>query len=122
MKTISKPVIDILPVNQLDEFACRQLDRVHFFFVKTQNNILIFISGRSLENTPPQEDLRVMLTKLTSREVDEVESQTGHPDWVTKNHVQDPHFHETRALIDFKVSAYICLAGLYRSLIRSYLF
>ncbi len=30
VKTISKPVIDRLPVNveQLDEFACRQLDRV----------------------------------------------------------------------------------------------
>lgn len=27
VKTISKPVIDRLPVNQLDEFACRQLDR-----------------------------------------------------------------------------------------------
>lgn len=28
VKTISKPVIDRLPVNQIDEFACRQLDRV----------------------------------------------------------------------------------------------
>lgn len=28
VKSISKPVIDRLPVNQLDEFACRQLDRV----------------------------------------------------------------------------------------------
>ena len=28
MKSISRPVIDRLPVNQLDEFACRQLDRV----------------------------------------------------------------------------------------------
>lgn len=28
MKTISRPVIDRLPVGQLDEFACRQLDRV----------------------------------------------------------------------------------------------
>ena len=28
VKTISRPVIDRLPVNQLDEFACRQLDRV----------------------------------------------------------------------------------------------
>lgn len=27
MKTISRPVIDRLPVNQLDEFACRQLDK-----------------------------------------------------------------------------------------------
>lgn len=32
MKTISKPVIDRLPVNQIDEFACRQLDRVSIFF------------------------------------------------------------------------------------------
>lgn len=28
VKTISRPVINRLPVNQLDEFACRQLDRV----------------------------------------------------------------------------------------------
>ncbi|KAI0339364.1 Opi1-domain-containing protein [Trametopsis cervina] len=28
VKTISRPVIDRLPVGQLDEFACRQLDRV----------------------------------------------------------------------------------------------
>ena len=28
MKTISKPVINRLPVSELDEFACRQLDRV----------------------------------------------------------------------------------------------
>ena len=28
MKSISRPVIDRLPVGQLDEFACRQLDRV----------------------------------------------------------------------------------------------
>lgn len=31
VKSISKPVIDRLPVNQLDEFACRQLDRVSPF-------------------------------------------------------------------------------------------
>lgn len=28
VKTISRPVIDRLPVDQLDEFACRQLDRL----------------------------------------------------------------------------------------------
>lgn len=28
VKTISRPVIDRLPVEQLDDFACRQLDRV----------------------------------------------------------------------------------------------
>ena len=28
VKTISRPVIERLPVNQLDEFACRQLDRL----------------------------------------------------------------------------------------------
>ncbi|KZT25191.1 Opi1-domain-containing protein, partial [Neolentinus lepideus HHB14362 ss-1] len=28
VKSISRPVIDRLPVNQLDEFACRQLDRL----------------------------------------------------------------------------------------------
>ena len=33
VKTIPRPVIDRLPVNfnQIDEFACRQLDRVRFF-------------------------------------------------------------------------------------------
>ncbi len=30
VKSISRPVIERLPVNQLDEFACRQLDRVFF--------------------------------------------------------------------------------------------
>ncbi|KAH7880121.1 uncharacterized protein C8R40DRAFT_1166315 [Lentinula edodes] len=30
VKTISKPVIDRLPTGQLDEFACRQLDRVSY--------------------------------------------------------------------------------------------
>lgn len=28
VKAVSKPVINRLPVDQLDEFACRQLDRV----------------------------------------------------------------------------------------------
>lgn len=28
VKTISRPVIDRLPVDQLDQFACRQLDKV----------------------------------------------------------------------------------------------
>lgn len=28
VKTISKPVINRLPVNQIDDFACRQLDKV----------------------------------------------------------------------------------------------
>lgn len=28
VKSISRPVIDRLPVGQLDDFACRQLDRV----------------------------------------------------------------------------------------------
>ena len=32
VKTISRPVIDRLPVNQIDEFACRQLDRVSRVF------------------------------------------------------------------------------------------
>jgi len=34
VKTISRPVIDRLPVdvNQLDEFACRQLDRVRYVY------------------------------------------------------------------------------------------
>ena len=38
LQTISKPVIDRLPVdvNQLDEFACRQLDRVRRVIVQLQ--------------------------------------------------------------------------------------
>ncbi|KAK7687693.1 hypothetical protein QCA50_008909 [Cerrena zonata] len=31
VKSISRPVIDRLPVNQLDEFACRQLDRLESY-------------------------------------------------------------------------------------------
>ena len=30
VKTISRPVINRLPVEQIDEFACRQLDRVSY--------------------------------------------------------------------------------------------
>lgn len=37
VKSISKPVINRLPVNQLDEFACRQLDRVR------KNALLVLI-------------------------------------------------------------------------------
>ena len=33
VKTISRPVIDRLPVGQLDDFACRQLDRVRHILV-----------------------------------------------------------------------------------------
>ena len=36
MKTISKPVIDRLPVNQIDEFACRQLDRVSYCLINIE--------------------------------------------------------------------------------------
>ena len=32
MKSISRPVIDRLPVTSLEEFACRQLDRVRSVF------------------------------------------------------------------------------------------
>ena len=45
MKTISRPVINRLPVdvNQLDEFACRQLDRVSRSFL----DLLFFSFFRS---------------------------------------------------------------------------
>ena len=33
VKTISRPVIDRLPVDQLDQFACRQLDKVLIFCI-----------------------------------------------------------------------------------------
>ena len=36
MKMISKPVIDQLPVNQIDEFACRQLDRVSYRLINLE--------------------------------------------------------------------------------------
>jgi hypothetical protein len=32
VKSISRPVIDRLPVTSLEEFACRQLDRVRSVF------------------------------------------------------------------------------------------
>ena len=33
VRAISRPVIDHLPVNQIDEFTCRQLDRVRTVFL-----------------------------------------------------------------------------------------
>ncbi|KAG8907667.1 hypothetical protein FRB99_002745 [Tulasnella sp. 403] len=38
VKTISRPVIDRLPVEQLDEFACRQLDRLGKYGGKVESN------------------------------------------------------------------------------------
>lgn len=43
VKSISRPVIDRLPVNSLDEFACRQLDRVRAIRL-----ISVFYSSLSL--------------------------------------------------------------------------
>jgi len=37
IKTISKPVIDQLPVNQINEFACCQLDRVSCHLINLVN-------------------------------------------------------------------------------------
>ncbi|RDX54167.1 Opi1-domain-containing protein [Lentinus brumalis] len=37
MKSISRPVIDRLPVNQLDDFACRQLDRLGSYARRTSS-------------------------------------------------------------------------------------
>jgi len=53
MKTISKPVIDRLPVNQIDEFACRQLDRVSYRLINSEclffsNNDSAYLIFRSL--------------------------------------------------------------------------
>jgi len=42
VKSISRPVIERLPVEQLDEFACRQLDRV-----RQPTNSYIIIGAQS---------------------------------------------------------------------------
>ena len=44
VKTLSRPVINRLPVNvdTLDEFACRQLDRVSTYFVITRADFVCF--------------------------------------------------------------------------------
>ncbi|PCH44501.1 Opi1-domain-containing protein [Wolfiporia cocos MD-104 SS10] len=47
MKTISRPVIDRLPVNQLDEFACRQLDRIENYTRRTPSRDRESSRGRS---------------------------------------------------------------------------
>ena len=64
MKTISRPVINRLPVNvnQLDEFACGQLDRVCddfasnfvlFTLLPSQKNLMVFDStwGKFIHTT-----------------------------------------------------------------------
>lgn len=54
VKTISRPVFDRLPVGQLDEFACRQLDRVRISVIYTSS--LINLTGYSawVPGTKPQ--------------------------------------------------------------------
>lgn len=42
VKAVSRPVIDRLPVGQLDDFACRQLDKVCLFVVLLG---IIFLRG-----------------------------------------------------------------------------
>ena len=49
MKSISRPVIDRLPVGQIDEFACRQLDRVSAFVVV----VLAFVPAVPSPPHPP---------------------------------------------------------------------
>jgi len=50
VKTISRPVIDRLPVNvnQIDEFACKQLDRVRFFPIFLPSSLLVVVIVRAL--------------------------------------------------------------------------
>ncbi|KAI0796126.1 transcription factor Opi1-domain-containing protein [Abortiporus biennis] len=59
VKTISKPVINRLPVNQLDEFACRQLDRFGSY------------SGRRPSSAGSQDDDNILRRRSTSRHVAE---------------------------------------------------
>jgi len=65
VKTISRPVIGRLPVTQLDEFACRQLDRVRAFFF---NRLIDPPAWLSDERGPADQtfDLRNQLVYLTS--------------------------------------------------------
>ena len=53
VKSISRPVIDRLPVNQLDEFACRQLDRVSDLFFNTFCALLRSFIQEPLVSFPP---------------------------------------------------------------------
>ena len=64
VKTISRPVIDRLPVAHLDEFACRQLDRVCPKFFK-----LMFLSTvcRSLENTGADRTVQILMREKGPR-------------------------------------------------------
>ncbi|RPD64490.1 Opi1-domain-containing protein [Lentinus tigrinus ALCF2SS1-7] len=67
MKSISRPVIDRLPVNQLDEFACRQLDRLGSYARRTSSRDR---SRSESVDTPdprrPWEDRDISMTRRDS--------------------------------------------------------
>ncbi len=61
VKSIPRPVIERLPVNQLDEFACRQLDRVRFVLVDSVPITDAYVIqlgryGRPGSDDPPSEN------------------------------------------------------------------
>lgn len=61
VKSISKPVIDRLPVNQLDQFACRQLDRVSSTSTLFQfHSSFIIRSWGDTVNLTPLQTLRIV--------------------------------------------------------------
>jgi len=53
VKTISRPVIDRLPVDQLDQFACRQLDKVLIFCIASpsRSGLARDVCSNSLTNS-----------------------------------------------------------------------
>jgi hypothetical protein len=53
VKTISRPVIDRLPINQLDQFACRQLDKVCALFLAVTSLIALILSWTNIAVHPP---------------------------------------------------------------------
>lgn len=63
MKSISKPVINRLPVSELDEFACRQLDRVRSIILNTRFSlVLTFLDSwsRMADLVGPEDAVEVM--------------------------------------------------------------
>ncbi|KZT70851.1 Opi1-domain-containing protein [Daedalea quercina L-15889] len=60
MKTISRPVIDRLPVGQLDDFACRQLDRLEGYRRRTPSQDRDYDRGRRSSTSYDESDPRAL--------------------------------------------------------------
>ena len=65
VKTISRPVIGRLPVTQLDEFACRQLDRVRDHFFLIADRLVVHRLSAETSFVDQTSDLRRRLVYLT---------------------------------------------------------